>query len=394
MTDLSQSTAPRQLDEPFLPFSRPSIGAEEVAAVSQVLTSGWITTGPQANLLEERFADSVGAAHAVALCSATAAMHVTLLALDIGPGDEVITPSLTWVSTANMITLIGATPVFVDVDRDTLMVSAEQVAAAITPRTKAIVPVHYAGASCDLTPLRALAREHGVALIEDAAHAAGTRYQGEPIGQRGTAIFSFHAIKNLTCAEGGMLVTDDATLAERVRRLKFHGLAVDAFDRHALGRKPQAQVQEPGFKYNLSDIHAALALVQLDRLGDINSRRRLLAQAYTQRLAHLPVAPLSLPDYAQTHAWHLYILRICPERCGMEREAFMAGLKARGIGTGIHFTATHLHPWYRERWPELALPNSEWNSARLCSIPLFPDMTLADVDRVVGAIEDLLEKGA
>lgn len=394
MTDLSQSTAPRQLDEPFLPFSRPSIGAEEVAAVSQVLTSGWITTGPQANLLEERFADSVGAAHAVALCSATAAMHVTLLALDIGPGDEVITPSLTWVSTANMITLIGATPVFVDVDRDTLMVSAEQVAAAITPRTKAIVPVHYAGASCDLTPLRALAREHGVALIEDAAHAAGTRYQGEPIGRRGTAIFSFHAIKNLTCAEGGMLVTDDATLAERVRRLKFHGLAVDAFDRHTLGRKPQAQVQEPGFKYNLSDIHAALALVQLDRLGDINSRRRLLAQAYTQRLAQLPVAPLALPDYAQTHAWHLYILRICPERCGMEREAFMAGLKARGIGTGIHFTATHLHPWYRERWPELALPNSEWNSARLCSIPLFPDMTLADVDRVVGAIEDLLEKGA
>jgi UDP-4-amino-4-deoxy-L-arabinose-oxoglutarate aminotransferase len=394
MTDLSQSPASRLLDEPFLPFSRPSIGAEEVAAVSKVLTSGWITTGPQANLLEERFADSVGAAHAVALCSATAAMHVTLLALDIGPGDEVITPSLTWVSTANMITLIGATPVFVDVDRDTLMVSAEQVAAAITPRTKAIVPVHYAGASCDLAPLRALAQQHGVALIEDAAHAAGTRYQGESIGQRGTAIFSFHAIKNLTCAEGGMLVTDDATLAERVRRLKFHGLAVDAFDRHALGRKPQAQVQEPGFKYNLSDIHAALALVQLDRLGDINSRRRLLAQAYTQRLAALPVAPLALPKYAQTHAWHLYILRICPERCGLDREAFMAGLKARGIGTGIHFTATHLHSWYRERWPALSLPNSEWNSARLCSIPLFPDMTLADVDRVVGAIEDLLEKGA
>ncbi|KTT47481.1 UDP-4-amino-4-deoxy-L-arabinose-oxoglutarate aminotransferase [Pseudomonas oryzihabitans] len=394
MTDLSQSSTPRVLDEPFLPFSRPSIGAEEVAAVSQVLTSGWITTGPQANLLEERFAASVGAAHAVALCSATAAMHVTLLALDIGPGDEVITPSLTWVSTANMITLIGATPVFVDVDRDTLMVSAEQVAAAITPRTKAIIPVHYAGASCDLAPLRALAQQHGIALIEDAAHAAGTRYQGEPIGMRGTAIFSFHAIKNLTCAEGGMLVTDDATLAERVRRLKFHGLAVDAFDRHSLGRKPQAQVQEPGFKYNLSDIHAALALVQLDRLGDINSRRQLLAQAYSQRLAHLPVAPLALPDYAQTHAWHLYILRICPERCGLDREAFMAGLKTRGIGTGIHFTATHLHPWYRERWPELALPNSEWNSARLCSIPLFPDMTLADVDRVVGAIEDLLEQGA
>jgi UDP-4-amino-4-deoxy-L-arabinose-oxoglutarate aminotransferase len=378
------------MELPFLPFSVPSIGDAEVAAVTGVLRSGWITTGPKNQELEERFAAFAGARHAVALCSATAAMHVTLLALGIGPGDEVITPSLTWVSTANMICLLGATPVFIDVDRDTLMVTGQAVEAAITPRTKAIIPVHYAGAACDLAALRHIAKQRGVALIEDAAHAAGTRYQGQAIGSRGTAIFSFHAIKNLTCAEGGMLVTDDAALAERVRRLKFHGLAVDAFDRRNLGRKPQAQVIEPGFKYNLSDIHAALGLVQLERLAEMNARRRDLAHLYLERLKGLPVSPLRLPADPAEHAWHLFILRIDAQRCGIDRDAFMEALKARGIGTGIHFIATHLHPWYRQRWPDLRLPDSEWNSARICSIPLFPDLREQDVERVTQAIETIV----
>ncbi|XAH22658.1 UDP-4-amino-4-deoxy-L-arabinose aminotransferase [Xylophilus sp. GW821-FHT01B05] len=379
---------------PFLPFSKPSIGDAEVAAVTEVLRSGWITTGPKHHALEKRFAEHLGARHAVALCSATAAMHLTLLALGIGPGDEVITPSMTWVSTANMVCLLGATPIFVDVDRDTLMVSPEAVAAAITPRTRAIIPVHYAGAACDLAPLRAIAERHGIPLIEDAAHAVGTRYQGEPIGRQGTAIFSFHAIKNLTCAEGGMLVTDDDALAERVRRLKFHGLAVDAFDRESLGRKPQAQVVEPGFKYNLSDLHAVVALVQLDRIAAINARRRHIAELYLERLRGLPVQPLALPTEAGSHAWHLFILRIDPERCGLDRDAFMAALQARGVGTGIHFIATHLHPYYRAQWPAVQLPHSEWNSSRICSIPLFPDMQDADVERVATAIEAVLQEHA
>lgn len=382
------------MELPFLPFSRPSIGEPEIAAVTDVLRSGWITTGPRNHELEERFADFVGGRHAVALCSATAAMHVTLLALGIGPGDEVITPSLTWVSTANLICLLGATPVFVDVDRDTLMVTAQAVSAAVTPRTRAIVPVHYAGAACDLAALRQVARSHGVALIEDAAHAVGTRYRGQPVGSSGTAIFSFHAIKNLTCAEGGMLVTDDAVLAERVRRLKFHGLAVDAFDRQSLGRKPQAQVIEPGFKYNLSDLHAALGLAQLEHIAQMNARRRVLAHSYLERLKGLPVLPLRLPADPEEHAWHLFILRVDPERCGLDRDAFMEGLKARGIGTGIHFIATHLHPYYRQRWPGLSLPDSEWNSARICSIPLFPDLGQADVERVATAIEAVLGEHA
>lgn len=374
----------------FLPFSRPSMGNEEIAAAEQVLRSGWITTGPKNQELEEQFAQRVGARYAVALSSATGAMHIALLALGIGPGDEVITPSQTWVSTANMICLLGATPVFVDVDRDTLMSDAQIIAQAITPRTKAIIPVHYAGAAFDLDPLYALAEHHGIAVIEDAAHAAGTAYRDRPVGARGTAIFSFHAIKNMTCAEGAMLVSDDEAFANRIRMLKFHGLGVDAYDRLTHGRKPQAQVIEPGFKYNLADLNAAIALVQLHRLDAINQRREQLAQGYLQRLAHLPVQPLHLPTYPQRHAWHLFILRIDPERCGLDREAFMKALQAREIGSGIHFIATHLHTYYRQRFPDVHLPHTEWNSARLCSIPLFPDMHEDDFERVVGAIEDIV----
>jgi UDP-4-amino-4-deoxy-L-arabinose-oxoglutarate aminotransferase len=379
------------MSEAFLPFSRPSIGDEEIAAVEQVLRSGWITTGPKNQQLEEHFANYVGCRHAVALSSATGAMHVTLLALGIGPGDEVITPSQTWVSTANMICLLGATPVFVDVDRDTLMSSIEHIEAAITPRTRAIIPVHYAGAAFDLDPLYALADKHGIPVIEDAAHAAGTRYKNRHVGAEGTAIFSFHAIKNMTCAEGAMFVSGDETLANRVRMLKFHGLGVDAYDRMTHGRKPHAQVIEPGFKYNLADINAAIALVQLERLDEINARRTALARSYLQRLEGSPVRPLAIPLYPQQHAWHLFILRIDVERCGLDREAFMKALQAQNIGTGIHFIATHLHTWYRQRFPNIYLPNTEWNSARLCSIPLFPDMSNDDVDRVVSAIELTLD---
>jgi UDP-4-amino-4-deoxy-L-arabinose-oxoglutarate aminotransferase len=380
------------MSQAFLPFSRPSIGDEEIAAVEQVLRSGWITTGPKNQALEEHFANYVGCRHAVALSSATGGMHITLLALGVGPGDEVITPSQTWVSTANMITLLGATPVFVDVDRDTLMTDVASIEAAITPRTKAIIPVHYAGAAFDLDPLYALADKHGIAVIEDAAHAAGTVYKGRHVGSKGTAIFSFHAIKNMTCAEGAMFVSDDEALASRVRMLKFHGLGVDAYDRLTHGRKPQAQVIEPGFKYNLADINAAIALVQLERLDEINAKRTQLAQAYLQRLEGLPVQPLSIPAHSQKHAWHLFILRIDAERCGLDREAFMKALQEQNVGTGIHFIATHLHTYYLQRYPNLYLPNTEWNSARLCSIPLFPDMTLDDVERVVGAIENCMDR--
>ncbi|MBD2795062.1 UDP-4-amino-4-deoxy-L-arabinose aminotransferase [Xenorhabdus sp. 18] len=378
--------------ESFLPFSRPAIGREEIEAIEKVLHSGWITTGPQNHQLEQDFSRMFGCKHAIALCSATAGMHLALLALNIGPGDEVITPSQTWVSTLNMICLLGAEPVMVDVDRDTLMVSAETIKQAITPKTKAIIPVHYAGAPCDLDALRAVAQAANIPLLEDAAHAVGTRYKNEWVGERGTAIFSFHAIKNMTCAEGGMFVTDDDELAQRIRCLKFHGLAVDAFDRQIQGRKPQAEVIEPGFKYNLSDIHAAMAVVQLGKLASMNERRRALVARYSAALIDSPLQMLKVPEYQHVHSYHLFMVRVDKNICGIDRDTFMACLKDRNIGTGLHFRAAHTQKYYRERYPQLSLPVSEWNSSTLCSLPLFPDMSNDDVDRVVDAITEILSE--
>ena len=380
----------------FLPFSRPDVGDEEVAAVAAVLRSGWITTGPKAAELERAFCAYTGCAEAVALSSATAGMHVALAALGIGPGDEVITPAMTWVSTANLIVLAGATPVFVDVDRDTLMVSAEAVEAKITPRTKLIVPVHFAGATVDLEPLRQVAERHGIPLVEDAAHAIGARYRGTLVGRSGTAIFSFHAIKNMTTAEGGMLTTDDAALAERVRRLKFHGLGVDAFDRETQGRAPQAEVVEPGYKYNLPDIAAVIGLVQLARIEEINRQRRDLAEHYLARLGEIEaLRPLAVPPWVTTHGWHLMVVRVDDAKTGVTRDRLMEELKRRNVGTGVHFRTIHLQRYYRETFgfrPGM-LPATEWSSDRMCSLPLFPAMSRDDVDSVIAALHDVLDAG-
>lgn len=373
----------------FLPLSRPSLGEEELAAIKSVFESGWITTGPKNAELEEAFCQLTGNQHAIAVSSATAGMHVTLLALGIQPGDEVITPSLTWVSTINIITLLGATPVMIDIDRDTLMVTPELIEAAITPRTRAIIPVHYAGAPADIDAIRAIGERHGIPVIEDAAHAAGCYYKEKHVGQQGTAIFSFHAIKNMTCAEGGLIVTDDAALADRMRSLKFHGLGVDAYDRHTHGRKPQAEVIMPGFKYNLPDISAAIALVQLKKLPAINQRRAAIAQRYLTELANTPFLPLAQPEWSHQHAWHLFIIRVDEAQCGISRDALMETLKAQDIGTGLHFRAAHTHKYYRERYPQLSLPHTEWNSDRICSISLFPDMRDEDVTRVISALRQI-----
>jgi len=372
----------------FLPFSRPAMGPEELAAVSDVLQSGWITTGPKNQALEQAFCALTGNKHAIAVSSATAGMHIALMALGIRAGDEVITPSLTWVSTLNMIALLGAEPVMIDVDRDTLMVTAQSIEAAITPRTRAIIPVHYAGAPADIDAIRAVAARHGIPVIEDAAHAAGTRYKNKNIGESGTAIFSFHAIKNMTCAEGGLIVTDDEHFANQMRSLKFHGLGVDAFDRQTLGRDPQAEVIMPGYKYNLPDLNAAIALVQLKKLEQHNARRAAIAERYLAELADTPYLPLKQPNWPHHHAWHLFIIRVDEARCGISRNALMDALKAKGIGTGLHFRAAHTQKYYRERYPHLSLPDTEWNSERICSIPLFPTMTDDDVTRVIAALRE------
>lgn len=299
---------------------------------------------------------------------------------------------MTWVSTANLITLSGATPVFVDVDRDTLMSNVHDIEEKITPATRLIVPVHYAGAPLDLDPLRELAHRRGIELLEDAAHAIGSIYRGIPVGMRGTAIFSLQAIKNVTTAEGGVICTDNSALAAKLRRLRFHGLEVDAFERECQGRSPQAEVIEPGFKYNLPDMNASLALGQLERLRDINGKREALAHRYLERLKGTrAVMPIHSPGYPMKHAWHLFVVRVDTKGLGMTRDEFMAALRRRHIGSGIHFKAVHRHKYYRSLAGVFDddLQHTSWNSERIVSLPLFADMSFGDVDRVVSAIEEI-----
>jgi UDP-4-amino-4-deoxy-L-arabinose-oxoglutarate aminotransferase len=377
----------------FLPFCRPSITEDDIAAIAQVLRSGWITTGPKVADLEQAIAGRTGAKHAIAATSGTALMHLALQAMGVGPGDEVVGPSMTWVSTPNMVELLGGTNVFVDADRDTLLATAEAIDAAITPRTKVVIPVHYAGAPVDLDAVRQVCAQRGVPLLEDAAHAIGTRYRGHEVGGRDTAIFSLHPIKNITSGEGGVLTTNDDALAKKVRRLRFHGLEVDAHDRKQQGRNPQAEVQEPGYKQNMADMNAVLALRQLPRLDEFIRRRDEISSLYRRELAGVDgVLPLADPAWPHRHARHLFVVRVDERKAGLDRTAFMEGLKARNIGTGIHFLASHTHRWYRENRPQWMgrLPDTEWNSARICTIPMFPDMTDEDAMDVVHAIKETL----
>ena len=378
----------------FLPFSRPSITEADIAAVGEVLRSGWITTGSKNAQFEEKFCKYTGCTGAVALSSATAGMHLALKALKIGKGDEVITPSMTWVSTVNLIVLSGATPVFVDIDRDTLMVTADLIQEHLSANTRLIIPVHFAGAPVDMAPVRKLAQGRNIAIIEDAAHAIGTEYHGEKIGKNDTSIFSFHPIKNITSGEGGMFCSDDFDLVDRIRRLKFHGLGVDAFDRRTQGRSPQAQVLEPGFKYNLPDILAVLGIQQLARVEDFNDKRTQLAMHYRERLTEVEeLRPLAVPAYSHKHSWHLFIVRLDIEKSKLSQNDFMEELKKKNIGTGLHFRAVHRQKYYMEtmKIPSGILPNTEWNSERICSLPLFPGMTHEDVDDVIDTIKDILK---
>ncbi len=375
----------------FLPFSRPAIGQEEIDGVTEVLKSGWITTGPKTGEFEEAFRGYTGAEHACSLTNGTAGMHLTLMAAGIGPGDEVVTPSLTWGSTVNLITLLGAKPVFAEIDRRTLMVTPDSVRKVLSKKTRAIIPVHYAGAPVDLDPIREIAAKRKVLLIEDAAHAVGTEYRGERIGKRGTAVFSFHAIKNLTTGEGGMVASDDEELVEKVRLLKFHGLAKDAWQRYSRRGAPQVEIVTPGYKYNMTDIQAALGLAQLAKIDKLNRKRGELAALYDEGLVGIAgIGTVRPPEYPHLHSHHLYIVLLDLDRLTVSRDDFLLKLKKRNIGTGIHFRAVHTQEYYRKiaGFSRGFLPETEWVSDRLFSLPLFPDMESADVQDVVEALKD------
>ena len=380
----------------FLPFSTPTIEEAEINEVVDCLRSGWITTGPKVKRFEEAFAAYVGAPFAVPLSSATAGLHLTLLALKIKEGDEIITTPMTFASTVSMIVLCGGTPVFVDIEPSTLNIDATRIREKISSRTRAIIPVHFAGQSCDMDPIFALAAEFGLTVIEDAAHAAGTEYKGERIGSLDSiSIFSFHPNKNITTGEGGMVCTRDESLAEEVSLLKFHGMNREAWKRFAASGTPNYDIVLPGFKYNMMDIQAAMGIHQLPKLDGFIDKRRDIADFYSAALAD--VAELALPAYApfaQRHAWHLYTPLVRIEKLTIDRDQFMASLKQENIGTGLHYKAVHHHAWYRENLPqpEGSLPNADYASDRILSLPLFPKMTLDDARDVVEAVKTVIAR--
>ncbi|WP_243370593.1 aminotransferase class I/II-fold pyridoxal phosphate-dependent enzyme [Geotalea sp. SG265] len=378
----------------FLPFSTPTIGDDEIAEVVDSLKSGWITTGPKVKRFEEEFKAYVGSPFAVPLSSATAGLHLTLLALKIQPGDEIITTPMTFASTVSMIILCGGKPVLVDIEPGTLNLDISKIREKITPRTRAIIPVHFAGQSCDMDPLFALAREFGLTIIEDAAHAAGTEYKGKRIGSLETiSIFSFHPNKNITTGEGGMVCTRDESLAEEVSLLKFHGMSREAWKRFAASGTPNYDIMLPGYKYNMMDIQAAIGIHQLPKLDQFIARRTAIAEYYNHAFADVP--ELALPAYApyeQRHAWHLYTPLVRIEQLRIDRDQFMNELKKLNIGSGLHYKAIHHHAWYRENLPQEAasLPNADYASDRILSLPLFPKMGDDDARDVVEAVKTVI----
>jgi dTDP-4-amino-4,6-dideoxygalactose transaminase len=378
----------------FLPFSRPDIGEAEIAEVVDSLRSGWITTGPKVKRFEEAFRNYVGAPFAVPLSSATAGLHLIFPALGIGPGDEVITTPMTFAATVSTIVFAGATPVLADIEQGTLNLDAAKVREKITPRTKAVVPVHFAGQACDMDAFFDLSREFGLRIIEDAAHAAGTHYKGKRIGSLDSiSIFSFHPNKNITTGEGGMLCTPDESLAEEISLLKFHGMDREAWNRFSASGKPTYDIVMPGFKYNMMDIQAALGLHQLPRLDSFISRRTEIAGYYNEAFAE--VEELAIPvlaPYDQRHAWHLYTPLVRTEKLAIDRDAFMAELKKRNIGSGLHYKAIHHHEYFRKTLDiaEGELPNADYASDRIVSLPLFPLMSDDDARDVVEAVKDII----
>jgi dTDP-4-amino-4,6-dideoxygalactose transaminase len=377
--------------EPFLPFAMPDIGEDEIAEVVDTLRTGWITTGPKTKRFESDFVSFLGdpGLQALAVNSATAGLHLALEALGIGPGDEVITTTHTFTATAEVVRYLGADVVLVDIDPATLCIDPRAAEAAITPRTKALVPVHYGGRAADMAALLRIAAEHRLAVVEDAAHALPTTCGGRLIGTLDTAatVFSFYANKTITTGEGGMVVTRDPALAERVRTMRLHGMSRDAFDRYT-AKVPSwyYEVVAPGYKYNLTDIAAALGLQQLKRARAFQQRRSEITAAYRTALAGLPLRLPPEPEAGDQHAWHLYVVRLTDE-APIGRDLFIERLFASGIGCSVHYIPLHLQPYWRDRYGlrPAQFPHSQHAYERMVSLPLYTRMTQADVERVAAA---------
>ena len=387
---------------PFLPFALPEIGDEEIAEVVDTLRSGWVTTGPKARRFEADFAAWLGGPvgedpaglHCIAVNSATAGLHLALEALGIGPGDDVITTTHTFTATAEVVRYLGADVRLVDIDPATLNISPAAVEAAITPRTRAVIPVHYAGLAADMPAILAIARRHGLKVVEDAAHALPTTCGGRLVGtlDSDATVFSFYANKTMTTGEGGMLVTRDAALAARASVMRLHGMSRDAFDRFT-AKVPSwyYEIVAPGFKYNLTDIAAAMGIHPLKKARAFAQRRGEIAARYDAAFAGLPLVAAPLAPAGDLHAWHLYVLRLAPD-AGIGRDAFIEALFDAGIGCSVHYIPLHLQPYWRDRYHLQPgdFPASQHAYEQMLSLPIYSRMNDADTESVIAAVRGLL----
>ncbi|RMF86336.1 MAG: UDP-4-amino-4,6-dideoxy-N-acetyl-beta-L-altrosamine transaminase [Nitrospinota bacterium] len=377
----------------LLPYGRQWIDEEDIAAVVAVLRSDWLTTGPMVTRLEQAFAGMVGTREAVVVSSGTAALHAAMYALDIGPGDEVIVPAMTFAATANCVVFQGGRPVFADVDPETLLLTPEQAEARISPRTKAIIAVDYAGQACDYDALQAIADRHGVPLVADACHALGGRYKGRPVGSLAVLnTFSLHPVKHITSGEGGVITTSDATLAARMRRFRNHGITTDHHQRATAGSWFYEMV-DLGYNYRLTDLQCALALSQLRKLPTWVERRQAIARRYDTAFASLPaIQPLRVrPEVS--HAYHLYVIRLDLSQLKGTRAEIFAALRAEGIGVNVHYIPVHLHPYYRQHFatrPGMC-PVAEAAYEQILSLPLFPRMQEREIDEVIAAVTKVVQ---
>jgi len=378
----------------FLVFGSPLIGEEEIAEVVATLRSGWIGTGPRVKQFEEMMKQYTGAQYAVAVSSCTAALHLSLLVLGIGPGDEVVTTPMTFAATANAIIHAGAKPVFVDVSRETMLIEPDRIEAAITPRTKAILPVHLTGRLCAMDEILAIARRHNLFVIEDAAHCIEGRYHGRSVGTIGDiTCFSFYVTKNLTTAEGGMVLTNNSKWAERLRVLALHGMDLHAHQRFGDGGYRHYRVTEPGYKYNMTDIQAALGIHQLKRLEGSWERRNAIWNEYQEAFSGLPIHLPASDEPGERHARHLYTIVLHEEECGKNRDQLLEYFTQHRIGVGVHYTPVHLHPYYRQTlgYREGAFPNAEWIGKGTISLPLSAKLSQEDVEDVISVLRQAFD---
>lgn len=392
MDQLEAGVSLKQLQ---VPFHRPSLGEEEVMAATDVIRSGWLTTGSKCVDFETRFARFVGVKHAIAVCSCTAALHLALDAVGIKPGDEVLLPTLTFAATAEVVAYCGAKPVLVDSDPTSFNMDVRDAGRRATSRTRAIIPVHFAGVPCEMNAITEFARRRNLQVIEDAAHAFPAKYDGRWIGSISPiTAFSFYATKTITTGEGGMAVTNDDTVAARMRIMRLHGMSKDAWKRYSMEGTWRYEILEAGFKYNLTDLQAAIGIAQLSKAEMLRQRREEVAHRYTKRLLTLDAFSLPACPPIHMHAWHLYVVLLNTESLTIDRDQMIEELRQRGVGTGVHFIPLHFHPYYQRQWQYRLgdYPVAEEYFRRCISLPLFPDMTDEEVDYVIDQLEILTRK--